>query len=103
MIDLEKKEYCLYSRYGTKNYLTPTEKEKVFKLSVPDDECIQVSYENNPDGTVTYYSVDPDGGPYITRQTTAIPLADHSLLYVEVEDIQNIDNEFYLTINIKNQ
>lgn len=103
MIDLNKKEYLLYNRYGGKNYLTPTEEDGVYKLYTDKSDFLQISYDKNEDGSITYYSVDPDGGPYISRDTKVIPLVNRQELEVDVLDIQYKEDGYYLTINIKNK
>lgn len=100
MIDLNKKEYCLYNRYGNKNYLTPTNEEGLYKLNTENSEYLQISYDKDKDGNVKYYSVDPDGGPFISLETKSIPLADKTILSVEIKEIKEIDGEFFLLINI---
>lgn len=56
-----KRKLKLYNRYKYEVYLKETDEKNVYKLIVDNSDFLQVSYDKD-----VYYSVDPDGGPYLS-------------------------------------
>lgn len=83
-----KRRMKLFNRYNNEVYLEETDEENKY-LFVAKYDYMQLSYDNEG----TYYSIDPDGGPYISIGGS-IPVM------IETEDENNVKHREYENIEI---
>ena len=91
----------LYNRYGDDvniEFIGKNEFVLNNHLIGGEDYC-QVSYEKLPNGEIKYYSVDPNGGPFISLGLNRLMTPARKCIEMIVEDIFRRNGKWILNIS----